>query len=58
MLPHINKVLFYKQLLASLPRYESMTTCMCFHPTKNYLLVCYANRKVDFKDLNKFFFEL
>lgn len=29
-----------------MPRYESLTTCFCFHPTKNVLLNCYADRKI------------
>jgi len=36
-----------QQLLASLPRYESLTTCFSFHPTMSYLLNCYADRKVN-----------
>jgi len=45
-----------QKLLCTLPRYESLATCMCFHPEKNYLLVCYANRKIveyDF-DINEY----
>lgn len=29
-----------------LPRYEKLSTCIKFHPSKNLLLVCYANRKL------------
>jgi WD40 repeat protein len=36
-----------QQLLASLPRYESLTTCFSFHPTMSYLINCYADRKVN-----------
>lgn len=35
-----------QQQLCTLPRYESLTACMSFHPKKNYLLVCYANRRI------------
>jgi U3 small nucleolar RNA-associated protein 4 len=35
-----------QQNLCALPHYERLTACMCFHPEKNYLLVCYANRKI------------
>lgn len=29
-----------------LPRYDKLTSCFKFHPSKKYLLVCYANRKI------------
>ena len=35
-----------QQPIATLPRYERLTACMSFHPKKNILLVCYANRKI------------
>ena len=35
-----------QQQVATLPRYERMTTCLAFHPETSCLLVCYSDRKV------------
>lgn len=37
---------FILKQVCTLPRYERLVSCMSFHPTKSYLLVAYANRRI------------